>query len=155
MTIDEIIAKALRGNPDAIGFFGMLYSIFQVWDDLIDRDKKVSDNDINNAFWRALVELPLNPFYRANFNALHPLLSTSILNWHAANRMEATDSEADKEIAFIIRSAYVDLLIQSALIVGGVQWAIEMTPAIRRFWHGEGLAGYKAALAEQFERAES
>lgn len=150
----EIISKACRGHQDAIRFFVDLYEVLQVWDDLADRDKPVSQNDIHNTFWRTLIEIPRNSFYRAHFNDLSPLLSAAILNWHAANKLEATDSDSDKEISFIIRSNYVDLLIQSALLIGGVQWAIEVTPVIRRAWHDEGLVGYRAALAEQIKGAE-
>lgn len=150
----DVIRKALRGHEQAVAFFMALYNALQIWDDLIDKDKPVPADNINRMMWTVLIEIPRNAFYQANFNDLNPILMTSIVNWHGANAMEATESEADKEIAFITRSAYVDLLIQSALIIGGVQWAIQMTPEIRRLWHDEGLAGYKAALAEQFERAQ-
>lgn len=150
----DLIRRAVQGNEQAFRFFTSLYNVLQVWDDLIDKDKPVGPEAVNMMMWTALIDIPRNPFYQANFNDLNPILMSSIVNWHGANTMEATDSEADKEIAFITRSAYVDLLIQSALIIGGVQWAIQMTPEIRRLWHDEGLAGYKAALAEQFERAQ-
>lgn len=146
----ELATECLPSNPDAVNFFCEIAMVGHFFDDLIDRDVKISNDDIYDGLWKALVVLPRNRFYRNNFDELNPILCNAILNWKAANEMEATNSESDKEIAFIIRSEYANLLIHSALLVGGPDWASKMTPKIRRFWHSETFAGYKENLAKQF-----
>jgi hypothetical protein len=152
-TWDELISWAVCGDADAAAFCMMVCSIAQLWDDLIDKDKPIDPEHINRGFWIALVELPRNRFYQRHFEDLNPLWMVTIQNWHAANYMEAGGTEAELEIAFIIRSACADIVIQAALLVGGYEWARKVTPTIHRISHAEGLDGYKANLAKQFADA--
>jgi hypothetical protein len=50
------------GNTDALNLFHHLVELIHIWDDLIDKDKPVSDEQINKAFLIALVYMPSNPF---------------------------------------------------------------------------------------------
>jgi hypothetical protein len=145
----QLLYQVVRGHSEAAEFCIMLIEVLHLWDDLIDRDKPILPEAINKAFWQALVELPRNSFYQEHFHDLIPCLMTAILNWHAANAMEATPSEPDKEIAFILRSSYADIVIQAAHLCGGYDWAIQITPLIRREFHKEGYAGYRINLAKQ------
>jgi hypothetical protein len=148
-----LLHQAVHGHPDAAAFLITLIEILHAWDDLIDRDKPVSPEMINWAFWRALVELPRNCFYQEHFHDLNPILGMAIQNWHAANLMESTESEADKEISFILRSAYADIVIQAAYLVGGYEWSRQVSVPVRREFHKEGYAGYRNNLAKQFNDA--
>lgn len=143
----------VKGNKVAADFVWQAGTVAHFFDDLIDNDRDIGKNEIHSNLWLSMITLPRNEFYRNNFNELNPLVASAILNWRAANELEATVSNADKEISFIIRSEYVNLLIHSALLVGGVDWAAEITPKIRRFWHDETLAGYKENLANQFAKS--
>lgn len=149
----QFLYEVVRGHPDATEFCILLIEILHVWDDLIDRDKPVSPEMINSTFWKSLIELPRNPFYQLHFHDLNPILSVAIQNWHAANSMEATELDADKEIAFILRSSYADLVIKAAYLIGGYHWARQVTPRIRREVHKEGYVGYRHNLAKQFTDA--
>ena len=48
------------GNKDALNLFFMLVDLVQTWDDLVDRDREVRQQEINNAFLVALVYSALN-----------------------------------------------------------------------------------------------
>jgi hypothetical protein len=145
----QLLYQVVRGHPDAAEFCITLVEVLHLWDDLIDKDKPVSPEAINKAFWQALVELPRNRFYQEHFHDLIPCLMTAIQNWHAANGMEETGSELDKEIAFILRSSYADIVIQAAHLTGGYDWARQITPLVRREFHKETYAGYRVNLAKQ------
>lgn len=145
----ELIKKICKGDTHAEAFLHAIWLISQVWDDLIDRDKKVEPARINEAMWLALVGLPRNPFYVSNFQNLNSILATSILNWEYANQLEAEGTDKALSIAFVLRSSYVDLLIMTALIIGGKSWADELVPAIRDSAHCEGFDGYLANLEVQ------
>lgn len=150
---EQLVAWVTRGDVEAARFCLDVCTIVQCWDDLIDRDKPVPPETINRTFWTALVELPRNPFYRRHFDVLNPLWITGIQNWHAANTFETGGSEAELEIAFIIRSCCADFLLQVATLVGGYEWARLVTPPIHRLSHGEGLRGYKENLIKQYADA--
>ena len=147
-----MLLTAVKGNRDAADFLATIVAVLHFWDDLIDKDQQLTDKDINDAFWKALIVLPRNNFYREHFHLLNPLLMAAIHNWSAATKLEREGDSGDKHIAFILRSSYVDLITQSALLVGGPEWAEEVTPTIRRFTHSEGYEGYLKNLAEEESR---
>jgi hypothetical protein len=148
---DEKIAHALRGNRDAIAFFVMLRDVSHFWDDMIDRDRDLTAEYINDAMWMAMVEIPANPFYRANFDRLQPHIVTAIANWQAANLFEAGSDERQLQIAFISRSDYCNILLECVYIIGGRDWLLQMTPIIRDAWTDEDFSAYKINL--QTEKA--
>jgi hypothetical protein len=144
--------ELMRGNRQATDFIELIVEVLHFWDDLIDRDKVVSDADINDKMFKLLVTLPRNPFYLANFTTLNPVLVNAITNWHVANRMERAEQPDDYQlrIAYILRSSYVDLITQSALIVGGPDWAVNVGEQIRLYAHKETYEGYLDNLTNEF-----
>jgi len=136
----------LLGNRDAALFVAMVFRVFHAWDDLIDRDVPLADDEINMAFYLAMVQIPRNPFYRANFAELSPIVSQAISNW-----MYATDAEreAPSEATFIVRSSYVDVLLKAAEIVGGLNYAVAAQHSIRKWVHAEGYAQYLQNLQQE------
>lgn len=150
---EEALGYVLKGHADAIAFCTLICHVLHVWDDLEDRDKPLSRDTIDEMMYAALVVIPRNSFYRDNFHELNALLSVAIMNWHAANQMEASADVEQLRIAFIIRSSYCDIVQAAVRIVGGYAWAKEVTPALRLFWHKEGFEGYINNLSLQFENA--
>jgi len=147
--IYQQIRYALKDNADAVSFFFTLRDVLHFWDDLVDKDQRVSDYDINLSMFKALVALPRNKFYQENFTSLNSVLVNAIANWQAANSFEATDNDKLLEIAFIARSDYINLLIHCAYLVGGYDWMNEVTPAIRAAWTKENFAAYKDNLSRE------
>ena len=141
----------LQGNKPAIDFVWAFFSICHVWDDMIDRDRGVTDEEINTAFWQALVMLPTNMFYVQHFTVLHPIIINTIINWRAATAMERRGDGKDREIAFVLRGGYADVLSMSALLVGGLEWSIQVTPEIRQWMHEESHAEYLDNLRREEE----
>lgn len=164
MTTDPIafaeIEQAVLGNKAAAAFLVDLGHVMHLWDDLIDRDKVVSAEEVNDAMYRALVQIPRNPFFQQWSATLLPLIEQAIWSWRTANRLEddwwggSKNPDLDSTIAYIIRSDYYNLVIACARIVGGLEHAVEVGVRLRRMWHSEGLDGYRQALKEQYERAE-
>lgn len=154
MKAREEFEWALRGNTAAVSFMWDVVDVLHLWDDFIDGDRRPGPAEINDRMRRALLDLPRNPFYVQNFALLSPLIEQAILSWHTANALEhailsGKAQPGDDAIAFIIRSDYINLLIMSARIVGGVAWAVEVAVRARRRWHQEQLDGYRKALALQ------
>ena len=138
----RMLLPMLNGNLAAAEFIDSIYNVLHLWDDLIDHDKPVTDMQVNDAFYAVLVEIPRNPFYRKYFDHLNPILVNAITNWHVANRMERKGDEYQKRIAYVLRSSYVDLLTQSAFLLGGVEHAAAVGFDNRLYAHKETLEGY-------------
>jgi hypothetical protein len=153
-----IIAEALRGDASALDFLRSIALILHTWDDLVDRDSPVDDDDIGRAFTLALVHLPRNGFYQRNFEKLNPILIQSITNWRIATEVERAEDATtdDLTFAFIIRSTYIDLAVMSAAIIGGMDHAVKYGLRIRQWAHEERFDGFlKNLAAEKAARKEN
>ena len=119
-SLDKFSEDVCQGNVGAKQFLDHISNILHFWDDLVDKDKPVSDSDTNTWMWAALIELPRNQFYVANFSYLNSVLAMAILNWEVATRIERQDNDDySLNIAYIIRSSYADLAVAVALLIGG------------------------------------
>jgi hypothetical protein len=147
----EAFTPVMLGNKAAAQFLADMVEVLHVWDDLIDRDKPVDPNQIHAAFMKALITLPRNEFYMANFAHLNAILVNAISNWHIANKLEADAQEYELRIAYILRSSYVDLVTQCAMLVGGPDYARELGYAARKVAHKEGWDNYLKNLHAEFE----
>lgn len=138
----EFLEWALKGDRQAIYFVEMMTQILHTWDDIVDDDNDLQNGTVNQAFWDAMIELPRCEFYVRNFTTLQPLLINAILDWETANSFENEGDDLGLEIAFVIRSSYLSMVIMSAYLIGGRQWALEVSPQARRICSQEGFSGY-------------
>jgi len=145
MKEQQIIAWALKDDPEAIAFCTMIFEASQVWDDLVDRDIPIEVEHINSAFWNLLVALPRNGFYRQHVDEITPIIMQSITDWHSANALEK-GSDDEKNIAFVLRDSVSALLIHCATLIGGYTWARQVAVEIRKAIHNETLEDYKSSL---------
>lgn len=146
----EQLKLLCRGNQAALEFCAGIVDIAALYDDLIDKDKPLTDDQIHYLMWTAMVTLPRNAFYRQFFDLLNPLVMNTIQNWKIANVLEKTQAgKEDLPIAFIIRSSYADILRMVAHILGGDAYAMECGIAIRRYVHDEGFESYRAEMSPQ------
>lgn len=141
----EQMLHILKGDQDALQLALDFKCISHIWDDLIDLDKAVTREQINQAFWLALVSIPSNAFYQRFSHALQPVIATTILNWHAANALESGPQHA-REIAHVIRYSAADLMILMALLLGGPEWAVQYAPAIRLMCQKDTLANFLSEM---------
>jgi hypothetical protein len=126
----DTVRPYFKHNEDAACFIDDLFAIWHVWDDLIDKDKPLTDEDINKTFMLALVKLPRNRFYQAYFAVLNPLLENSFINWLGSNKLEQNGS--DLPIAFDLRNSYVNIITACANIIGGPNWAMDVAIAAHK-----------------------
>jgi hypothetical protein len=130
----------LKGDQWAVQFLVDLLYIIHVWDDLIDKDKKRSDGEINDAFKKCFIDIPSNPFYEKYRYDLRPLILNMILQWEDANTLDH-GSDHDKHMAFMLRAGYFQIVNYCAYLTGGADWARRVGPQARRLY-GEDLNDY-------------
>lgn len=146
---EQFLTRTLKGDGEAVTFVLHLCKVLHLWDDLEDRDKPILRADVDKAMYLALVAIPRNAFYRKYFDELNAVLANAIYNWHCANDLESKDTQAGREVAFVIRSSYCDVVLTAARIIGGYDWARLVAPEIRSYWHSEGFTGYQENLDKQ------
>lgn len=151
----QFLREVLNDDIGAILLCETMFGISQTWDDLVDGDNPVDSAQVNLMMWRALVELPGNPFYVKNIDRLQPIIKMSIIDWLTANGFEAAKEDNDLAISFVIRDSLTYLVIACAEIVRGPSDAIILSPAIRRFFHDESFAEYMKGLSDERQVTES
>jgi len=116
------------GNEDALAVFRMLVRLAHIWDDLVDKDRPVSANKINQAFLTCLVYLPANPFYRSIQNEILPMWLTVVSAYETANFFEATKDAHGIEIAHGLRYAAGNIMAYAVYVCVGSEKAKEFLP---------------------------
>ena len=138
----------LKGNEQAVRFCIDLTYIAHLWDDLVDKDKERTDDEINTAFRIALVDIPVNPFYLDNISELRPLMMNAILQWQDANYLEIKGDYHDQHMAYMLRASFLQIFNYCAYLCGGPDWIKEIGPEMRRIYE-EDLFEY----LKEFENA--
>lgn len=134
------------GNPAAVGFILSFFDMCEVFDDLIDKDKPVTDEDIVRTLFNALVDIPMNPFYAQYRHQLVPVIITGINAWLDANKLER-GSDNDKVFAYVLRDWYAELISFVIYLTRGREYLRTISMEVRTFFtHHETLEQYREGL---------
>jgi hypothetical protein len=107
-----------------------MIDLLHTWDDLVDRDKPVAENEINNAFLICLVYLQANPFYRSIQEQIWPMWLTVVSAYETANKFERDKDEHGLEIAHNLRYAAGHIVAYAVQVCVGHEKAREYMPAL-------------------------
>jgi purine-cytosine permease-like protein len=116
------------GNQDALNMYRAFVDLSHLWDDLIDKDKPVSPDDINQAFLTCLVYLPANPFYRHIQDQILPMWLVVISSFETANKFEADKDPHGIEIAHSLRYAAGNIVAYAIHVCVGADEARKVLP---------------------------
>lgn len=141
MDIDERRAELreiFRDDEHAVDFFCSWIRLTEVWDDLVDRDRAVTNEDIHDAFWIALVVLPGSPLYAQHGATLRATMLAAILAWHDSNAMRAERGGAEDMLtAHVVRYQVVDVALAVIAERHGWRYAATQGPRLRRMFRCE------------------
>lgn len=138
----ELLERVLLGDRAAISFCETLFSISQTWDDVVDRDKGLTDFEVNGMMWEALITLPNNPFYQQYFDILNPIMQAAIIDWMDSNKLIQSDEHEQKVAAYVLRDSLTNIVIHCARLVGGFDWMAEVSMDIREALYDEPLTKF-------------
>ena len=148
--LQKIIHDVVIGDAEAVRFYNDIYNALHFWDDLIDRDQPIIDDDIHDMMDALLFRLPCNRFYAKYEHLLRPILVMSIYNWLAATKLERNPlNDNDLYISFILRSSYCDLLSIGATLFHKRNDAVDLIIKIRKQIHDEGFNQYLVNLLNE------
>lgn len=146
MEEEDLFARWFRGDPWAVRLLLDLGAITQVWDDAVDGDRTLTREAVDGAFIRALTVLPRNPFWLRHQADLLPLLEAWIIDWQTATDIERAAAGGMPDpllrVAWLIRDSSAAIIIKCAAIIGGWEWAREVSLQVREHLHDEPFEDY-------------
>lgn len=131
------------GNQDALNMYRAFVNLAHTWDDMIDRDKPVSADDINRAFLTCLVYLPANPFYRAIQEQILPMWLVVVSSYETANAFEKAKDPHGIEIAHSLRYAAGNIVAYAVHVCLGAEKAKEVLPDVWKAMFYERFDDYR------------
>jgi hypothetical protein len=140
---NEKFFKWFRGNQNAVHCFIDLSAVSETWDDLIDRDKEIDNEDIHRAFLNLLIGLPLNPFYQQYRYYLEPMIIMSVNAWLDSLSLAESPEKKWNMLAFYMRNLGAELAPMIAFCVGGFDHMRNVSGEIRKFLNHESYAEWE------------
>jgi purine-cytosine permease-like protein len=131
------------GNQDALNMYRAFVNLAHTWDDMIDRDKPVSADDINRAFLTCLVYLPANPFYRAIQDQILPMWLVVVSSYETANAFEKAKDPHGIEIAHSLRYAAGNIVAYAVHVCLGAEKVKEVLPEVWKAMFYERFDDYR------------
>ena len=96
----------------------LVLNAIEVWDDIVDKDNRVSVDDIHNVFTQLLVKLPANEFYQRNYAALAGMVIVCTSAWHTSNAIADTDE--GKAHGYTLRKEFINLVVLCVALTSSV-----------------------------------
>jgi hypothetical protein len=118
------------GNTDALAMYYLFEELAHTWDDLVDKDKFVSEDAINRAFFICLVCLPSNPFYQCIQNAILPMWVTVVSSYQTANNFEKNKDKHGVEIGHVLRYSAGSIIAYAVHVCVGYEKAKDILPEV-------------------------
>ena len=143
---NEIILAWMKGDRYATLFIRQFFFVCHLWDDLVDKDNDRTEDDINMAFQIAMLDMQENPFYIKNISSLNPVIRCAVNDWYAANELERSGNDHDKDISYTLCCSILSVVSHSAYLVGGLDWVKVVGPEIRRYGQEHTLEDYKRGV---------
>ena len=148
MSINSL-REIFQGNEDAVQFMMMAHEVVHTWDDLIDKDKPVTEAQIHRSFWIAIVGFSKNRFYRQFQDDFLPVFESGIFNYIASVVMEKTPGH-QRQLAHTARYAVSDIALVIARIVGGVDWAMSQAETIKLLLHTDKFEDFNREMEAKY-----
>lgn len=139
---DALRQKACLGNTQALLFLASVMDAVEVWDDLIDKDKAVLDQDINRVFINLMFWLPQNAFFDANKSYLLPLIMTCINAWMDSNQLAQSKDTQKLNTAWHLKQMGVELYGAVAFLTGGFDHMRNVSTEAREILAQEAFSDY-------------
>ena len=138
----DLASKWLKGDESAVALLFILGDISQVWDDLIDRDKPVSNLDINRMMMLSLIDLNKNSFFVRHHTELTTILDVQIQSWIDSNFLEQTKDPHFIHVAFGLRSVLTPVFLHMVGMIGGMDWRMQAMKEIYPAVYDEPFENY-------------
>ena len=135
------LLRLCGGNADAVRLIEGLWLLARLYDQAVDREHKLTADEVHRAMAFALFGLPHNPVWTAN-PQLQESLIDSIVQWRAANALEARKDPDALIAAYTLRQSPFNVMAAVVRAVAGVDAAIEAAALLHGQTGDDTLAEY-------------
>ena len=133
------------GDASAVHYVQMVGEASEFFDDLVDKDKPISDGWIVSMMYKLLIDMHVNPFFSRYKNELVPIMSVAINAWLDANNLErGTDTQVSR--AYVLRDLTIEILLHSIQLMRGRDHMRAVSLEVREFFLHESLDEYKESM---------
>jgi hypothetical protein len=115
----EWMKAIARGNDAAFEFMWRFWNFEHCFDDLVDRDKPVSQEDAAKALLQFVECLLFNPFVQVHKQSLFPMLVSVVNRWVDGTEWLSSNDPLKKSQATVIACGDIDLIALVAYLTGG------------------------------------
>lgn len=116
---DDFWKETCGDNAEAMRFGKTFVAFCHVLDDVIDRDKNLTDENLISTTLSMMLELTLNPFFVQNRMLLLPLIVQSFNAWLDANTFEKSEDVKVRRSADTLKGFYHEVVFHLAYLTGG------------------------------------
>jgi hypothetical protein len=148
----DTLRDCLRGRQDAVDLVLMIREVSHTWDDLIDKDKPVTPEQIHRAFWISLIGIKTNAFFCEHEDVLLPILETGILNYVASVDLERTPGHS-RHLAHTARYAVGDVVLIMARLIGGLDWAMANAATLKLLLQTDSFSDFDKEMEAKYGSA--
>lgn len=142
---DALREECALGEPHAVQFLMAMGLYVELWDDLIDKDKPISDEMIHSVMAAGLLDVATNPWVQAHRDFIAPTLVMMINNYLTSEELKTDPDVAVRQRAFHLRNFPLELYGVVAFLQGGMHHMRAMDPKIRRFFAFERFEDWEHA----------
>lgn len=133
-SVNMIIPLCCNGNNLAEKYLHDMAWVNRIIDDLFDKDVEVSKADIERVFYVLAIEIPTNPFYAQNFQALMAQHIIIYNSWMDSNRWEFDKDKTKRIYAHVLKHYLIELLPLVAFMTGGTKLMREISIKARELF---------------------
>lgn len=135
----SIYRDTLKLSQEASDWLDGLWSVIQVFDDVIDKDNEITRQDANAALYAALLSMPASPFWLRNHAVLTPVMLVALSKWQASDARERAG--IIDAVSFVWRASFYDVVLAVCHLVHGDK-AVDMAATVASMY-GENFEDYK------------
>lgn len=135
----QLLAQAMMGDADAIGFVKLIGQVSQAADDFVDESDPAMRQPWTMSEMLSMVafDLQKNPFYVKHRADLDPVLEMCLLYWEASNDWAKHPAVESRMWGFVLREIMEMAVARAALIVGGREHARSVIRGMHEYYHVE------------------
>lgn len=122
----EYFLHIANGDADVFRFLWAFWNFEHCYDDLIDRDKQVTQEQAVKCLVDFVTMISFNPFYQQYKHTLHPLIIQACTRWLDGDEWARSDDPEKRTMARVVRCGDVDIMMQVAYLTGGWEFMREV-----------------------------
>ena len=123
------------GDESAVQFAQIIGQSAELFDDILDRDVAINQDQVFNLMHSLWGILPFNDFWNRHKGFLMPVLLMSLNAWLVANKLEDGDSN-DRVYAYTTRNLTLQVLPLMVYVLHGDARMRELSYEIHKFFTG-------------------